>query len=43
LVRTFADARFSGAERHIRRLAEVADIERDGVDVPDTALGKPTT
>ena len=43
LVRTFADARFSGAERHVRRLAEVAEIERDGVDAPDTALGKPTT
>ena len=43
LVRTFADARFSGAERHVRRLAEVAEIERNGVDAPDTALGTPTT
>jgi ribose 5-phosphate isomerase B len=31
LVRTFAAARFSGAERHVRRLAEVAEIENDNV------------
>jgi ribose 5-phosphate isomerase RpiB len=31
LVRTFAAARFSGAERHLRRLAEVAEIESDNV------------
>ena len=36
LVRSFADAAFSGAERHLRRLAEVAAIERDGVDIPNT-------
>ena len=27
LVKTFLDARFSGAERHCRRLAKVAEIE----------------
>lgn len=32
LVRAFAGARFSGEERHRRRLAEVAAIERDGTD-----------
>jgi ribose 5-phosphate isomerase RpiB len=31
LVRTFAEARFSGAERHVRRLAEVAKVENDNV------------
>jgi hypothetical protein len=30
-VRTYAAARFSGAERHMRRLAEVAEIENDNV------------
>jgi ribose 5-phosphate isomerase B len=33
LVRTFAAATFSGAERHVRRLAE---IEHDDLDVPGT-------
>ncbi len=28
LVQTFLEARFSGAERHLRRLAKVAEIER---------------
>ena len=32
LVRTFADARFSGEERHVRRLGQVAALERDGLD-----------
>ena len=32
LVRAFADAEFSGEERHVRRLAKVAAIERDGLD-----------
>jgi len=32
LVRAFADARFSGEERHVRRLAQVAALERDGLD-----------
>ena len=41
LVRAFADARFSGAERHVRRLAEVAEIERDGVAAPDIPRGTP--
>jgi len=27
LVKTFLDARFSGAERHLRRLAKVAELE----------------
>lgn len=31
LVRAFAAARFSGAERHVRRLAKVAAIEREGL------------
>jgi ribose 5-phosphate isomerase B len=31
LVRTFAAASFSGAERHRRRLAQVAALERDGI------------
>jgi ribose 5-phosphate isomerase B len=34
LVRAFLDARFSGAERHLRRLSQVSEIERDGVGVP---------
>ncbi len=34
LVRTFAAARFSGAERHVRRLAEVAEIENDNLARP---------
>ncbi len=29
VVRTFLDARFSGAERHRRRLGKIRDIERD--------------
>lgn len=32
LVRTFASASFSGAERHRRRLAQIAALERDGID-----------
>jgi ribose 5-phosphate isomerase B len=32
LVRTFAAARFSGEQRHVRRLGEVAALERDGFD-----------
>ncbi len=31
LVATFSAAVFSGAERHVRRLAEVAEIERNGI------------
>ncbi len=39
LVRTFAAARFSGEERHRRRLAEVDALVRDGLDAlaPDPA------
>jgi ribose 5-phosphate isomerase B len=32
LVAAFANAVFSGEERHVRRLAKVEAIERDGVD-----------
>ena len=32
LVSAFANAVFSGEERHVRRLAKVAAIERDGAD-----------
>ncbi len=32
LVRAFADARFSGEERHVRRLGQVAALERDGLN-----------
>jgi ribose 5-phosphate isomerase B len=31
LVRAFVNAKFSGAERHVRRLAKVKAIERDAV------------
>lgn len=31
LVRTFAAAAFSGEERHVRRLGQVAALERDGL------------
>ena len=31
VVRAFAAARFSGAERHVRRLGQIAALERDGV------------
>lgn len=39
LVRTFAAARFSGEQRHRRRLGQVAALERDGLDglPPDPA------
>jgi len=30
IVRAFAAARFSGEERHVRRLAQIAALERDG-------------
>jgi RpiB/LacA/LacB family sugar-phosphate isomerase len=30
IVRTFVRARFSGEERHVRRLRKVAEIEREG-------------
>jgi ribose 5-phosphate isomerase B len=32
IVRTYLGAGFSGEERHRRRLAKVAAIERDGLD-----------
>lgn len=46
LVRAFAAARFSGAERHRRRLAQLAALERDGLEglPPDPAQDiAPTT
>lgn len=36
LVQTFLAARFSGAERHRRRLAKIAELERSGADHPVT-------
>jgi ribose 5-phosphate isomerase B len=36
LVRTFAAATFSGAERHVRRLEQVAALERDGFEALPT-------
>jgi ribose 5-phosphate isomerase B len=45
LVRTFAAASFSGAERHVRRLAQVETIEREGLGAlahePAAAGGEP--
>jgi ribose 5-phosphate isomerase B len=41
LVRTFAAARFSGAERHRRRLAQIDALERDGLDA-DLDTGAPS-
>jgi len=41
LVRTFAVASFSGAERHRRRLAQIAAIERDGIDARLTGADAP--
>jgi ribose 5-phosphate isomerase B len=37
IVQAFLRARFSGEERHVRRLAKVAEIERTG-GVDDAAL-----
>lgn len=34
LVQTFLAARFSGAARHFRRLAKIADLERSGTERP---------
>jgi len=44
LVRAFAAARFGGAERHVRRLGQLAALERDGLDglPPDPAELIPT-
>ncbi|MBS1869071.1 MAG: RpiB/LacA/LacB family sugar-phosphate isomerase [Actinobacteria bacterium] len=43
LVQAFAAARFSGEERHVRRLGQVAALERDGLRAldPDPATGDP--
>jgi ribose 5-phosphate isomerase B len=40
LVQIFLAARFSGAERHLRRLAKVADLERRGEAIPPTRPGR---
>jgi len=37
LVAAFSAALFSGAERHVRRLAEVAEIERNGIGAVEQA------
>jgi ribose 5-phosphate isomerase B len=37
LVAAFSAAVFSGAERHVRRLAEVDEIERNGIGAPQRA------
>jgi ribose 5-phosphate isomerase B len=42
LVRAFAGARFSGEERHIRRLAEVAAIEASPDRPPSIPPGAPS-
>lgn len=45
LVRTFAAASFSGAERHVRRLGQVDALERDGLDAlpPEQSHPNPVT
>jgi ribose 5-phosphate isomerase B len=40
LVRVFLQARFSGAERHRRRLARVARLERRGTVMMSNRLGR---
>jgi ribose 5-phosphate isomerase B len=37
IVETFLGAQFTGEERHVRRLAKVAEIERTGGEAPPTA------
>jgi ribose 5-phosphate isomerase B len=43
LVRAFAGARFSGAERHVRRLGQIGALERDGAQAlqPNPVTGDP--
>jgi ribose 5-phosphate isomerase B len=40
-VRAFADASFSGEERHVRRLAKVNAMERDGLEADLAAEHRP--
>jgi len=37
ILRAYAHARFTGEERHERRLAQVAEIERDGLEAHQAA------
>ena len=43
IVRAFAAARFSGEERHVRRLGQIAALERDGAQAlqPNPVTGDP--
>lgn len=43
IVRAFAAARFSGEERHVRRLGQIAALERDGMQAlhHDPVTGDP--
>lgn len=43
IVRAFAAARFSGEERHVRRLGQVGALERDGAQAlpPNPVTGDP--
>jgi ribose 5-phosphate isomerase B len=45
IVRAFASAGFSGEERHVRRLGQIAALERDGAQALPTApvTGDPTS
>jgi len=40
IVRAFLAATFSGAERHVRRLAKIADIEREFMKEPARGLAQ---
>ena len=43
VVRAFLGARFSGLERHARRLGKIAQIERDARDGKFDSLRRETT
>ena len=43
LARTFAGARFSGEERHRRRLGQIAALERDGIDAVLAGAPEPSS